>query len=86
MGKGRSNGKAGPPDEAADIALTLAAIRPAIKAGVPVQRMGATAGAHPADMQGFLDGRVSLTWALRKRLREQAPSLLDGSDPGRNPS
>ena len=29
------------------------------------------------------DGRVSLTWELRKRLREQIPSLLEGADPNR---
>ena len=92
MGKGRKGKKhaspgpaAAPVDgedpEAADIAATLSALGPAIDAGVGPHRLASACGAHPDDLRGFLDGRISLTPALRKRLRDAVPSLLDALDP-----
>lgn len=67
--------------EAGDIAATLAALGPLLDAGVSPHRLASACGAHPEDLRGFLDGRVSLTPALRSRLRDAVPSLLDALDP-----
>ena len=79
MGKDKKNNRAVdvPADEAKDIAITRDALQPVLKAGLTAHRIASAAGAHPADMQGFLEGRVSLTWELRQRLREQIPGLLE---------
>ena len=87
MGKGKKKKRVPvldvPADEARDIAQTRDALKPLLAAGLRAHRLASAAGAHPLDMQGFLDGRVSLTWELRKRLRDQIPSLLDAADPTR---
>lgn len=70
-------------DEAREIAALRAAIAPLVARGMRVQRIASAAGAHPLDMQGFLDGRVSLTWELRERLRQQLPGLESELDPNR---
>lgn len=72
-----------PHDEEQDIAATRSALGPVLKAGLTTHRIASAAGAHAKDMQGFLDGRLSLTWELRKRLRDQIPSLLESADPNR---
>lgn len=59
-----------------DIAETREALAPVLKKGVNAHRLASLAGAHPEDMRGFLEGRVSLTWQLRKRLRDAVPDLL----------
>lgn len=90
MGKARKGKKPAPrpapadggdDPEAADIAATRAALGPLLDAGVSSHRMASVCGAHPDDLRGFLDGRISLTPALRARLREAVPSLLDALDP-----
>ena len=69
-----------PPEEAdgedTDIAETRKALAPLVKNGVTPHRLASIAGAHPEDMRGFLEGRISLTWQLRKRLRDAIPDLL----------
>lgn len=74
-----SNGAADP--EQADIDATRAALSPVIERGVSPHRMASACGAHPEDLKGFLEGRISLTPALRARLRASVPSLLDALDP-----
>lgn len=66
-----------PSDEARDIAATRDALAPVVKAGISHWRIASAAGTHPLDMAGFLEGRVTLTWELRKRLRDQIPGLLE---------
>jgi hypothetical protein len=63
--------------EERDIALTKKAIEPVLAAGLSHFKLASAAGAHPDDMKGFLEGRVSLTFALRERLRAAAPGLLE---------
>ena len=72
---------AAPVDEEAEIASTRAAIAPAVAQGISHFRLASACGAHPDDLKGFLEGRVSLTPALRARLRAAAPSILEGLDP-----
>ena len=74
-----ANGGADP--EQADIDATRVAVEPAIARGISPHRMASACGAHPEDLKGFLEGRVSLTPALRARLRASVPSLLDALDP-----
>lgn len=70
-----------PDEEAADILATRAAIEPLLARGISAQRMASACGAHPDDLRGFLDGRVSLTPALRGRLKDSVSSILDSLDP-----
>ena len=64
------------PDEERDVAETRAAAVSLVDAGVATHhRLASVCGAHPEDMKGFLEGRVSLTWPLRRRLREALPEL-----------
>ncbi len=65
-----------------DIAETRASLAPLVKLGVTHHRLASIAGAHPEDMRGFLAGRVSLTWELRRRLREAIPDLLSPREYG----
>lgn len=67
--------------ETADILATRKAVEPAIEKGVGAHRLASACGAHPDDLKGFLEGRVSLTPALRARLRAAVPSLLEALDP-----
>lgn len=67
--------------EAADIAATRKAVEPAIAKGVGAHRLASACGAHADDLKGFLEGRVSLTPALRARLRAAVPSLIEALDP-----
>lgn len=92
MGKGKKHRKhaaaaAAPAEPAVDeeqeIRALRAALKPVLAAGIPVQRIASAAGAHPLDMQGFLEGRVSLTFELRRRLRAQIGELLHDADPNR---
>ena len=92
MGKGKrkktpsvapQNGADVPADEAKDIEETRAALQPLLAHDVSPHRIASSCGAHPDDLRGFLEGRVSLTWALRARLRATAPSILEGLDPRR---
>ena len=77
-----SKKRAGAEDpDAEDIAATMAALGPLIDAGVNAHRLASACGAHPEDLRGFLEGRVSLTPALRERLRAAAPSILESLDP-----
>ena len=71
----RAGGALFPPDEAQEIAALHAALKPVLARGVTVYRLASACGAHPADVQGFVEGRVSLTQAIRRRLLEQLPSL-----------
>lgn len=66
-----------PPDEAADIAATRKALDPLLARGISAFRLASACGAHPDDLRGFLDGRVSLTPALRNRLKSAVPSILE---------
>lgn len=68
-------------DEDRDIIATRRAIQPLLDAGMSHFRLASAAGAHPVDMIGFLEGRVSLTPMLRARLRAQIPDLLDSLRP-----
>jgi hypothetical protein len=77
------NGIAVPPDESKDITQTRALLEPAIERGISHFRLASAAGAHPDDMKGFLEGRVTLTFELRKRLRDQLPNLLEPAIPDR---
>ena len=63
--------------EERDIAETKKAIEPVLAAGLSHFKLASAAGAHPDDMKGFLEGRVSLTFAVRERLRAAAPGLLE---------
>ncbi|HVO29381.1 MAG TPA: hypothetical protein VMV18_01540 [bacterium] len=72
-----------PVDEEREIRELRAALQPVLDAGVKVQRIASACGAHPLDMQGFVEGRVSLTFELRRRLREQLAELLHDADPNR---
>ena len=67
--------------EDADIAETRRAIQPLLDAGLSHFRLASAAGAHPEDMRGFVEGRVSLTPMLRERLRSQIANLLDSLRP-----
>jgi hypothetical protein len=66
-----------PPEEAADIAATRKLLDPLIARGISAHRMASACGAHPEDLRGFLEGRVSLTPALRARLKVAVPSILE---------
>ena len=68
-------------DEEAEIAATRRAIQPLLDAGMSHFRLASAAGAHPEDMRGFVEGRISLTPMLRERLRAQIPDLLDSLRP-----
>ena len=68
-------------DEDEEIAATRRAIQPLLDAGLSHHRLASAAGAHPEDMRGFVEGRVSLTPMLRERLRSQIPDLLDSLRP-----
>lgn len=83
MAKGRRT--AGPravtDQESADIAATRRAIEPLLAAGVSPHRLASACGAHVDDLRGFLEGRVSLTPALRERLRAAVPAIALALDP-----
>lgn len=64
------------PDEAREIAALRKALEPVLARGLTHYRIASAAGAHPEDMRGFLEGRVSLTYAVRERLRAQIPDLM----------
>ena len=66
-----------PPDEAADIATTRKLLGPLLERGITAHRLASACGAHPEDLRGFLEGRVSLTYALRARLKVAVPSILE---------
>jgi hypothetical protein len=66
-----------PPEEAADIAATRKALEPLVEKGISAHRLASACGAHPEDLRGFLSGRVSLTPALRARLRVAVPSIVE---------
>ena len=68
-------------DEDEEIAATRRAIQPLLDAGLSHHRLASAAGAHPEDMRGFVEGRISLTPMLRERLRSQIPDLLDSLRP-----
>ena len=81
MGKTKRRAKHAASDEDREIADLREALKPVFAAGVSVWRMASACGAHHADMQGFLDGQISLTSALRLRLKLQIPELLHEHDP-----
>lgn len=70
-----------PAEEAKDIEATRAVLAPVLAREVPHHRIAAACGAHPDDLRGFLEGRVTLTWALRSRLRSAVPGILESLDP-----
>lgn len=81
-----ANGAAAAHDEDADIAATRKALEPLVKKGVGPHRLASACGAHVDDLRGFLEGRVSLTPALRARLRAAVPSILESlSSPRESP-
>ena len=78
-GEGGGGGEGG--GEERDIAETRKVIEPLVMAGVSHFRLASACGAHPEDLRGFLEGRVSLTPALRARLREAVPGILGSLEP-----
>ena len=62
-------------DEAEDVATTLNALRPHLKAGVSHWKLGSVCGAAAEDVLRFVAGKASLTHAARLRLREWAGAV-----------
>ncbi len=72
-----------PDDERRDVHEALDAARRAIAAGATSHRLASAAGVHPEDMKGFLAGRLTLTFPLRRRLRDEIPGVIATLDPQR---